>query len=112
MEAFIYRLCYPLWKVGGAASLKRKDPSFITNAASLEYFSPTVGHISDGFSLMLIRVASLGLIKSIKLPNTQGRKALKEEGKKRSQDGGIHTIQSTSAGVGHTDPLKMPDYAT
>lgn len=82
MEAFIYRLCYPLWKVGGAASLKRKDPSFITNAASLEYFSPTVGHISDGFSLMLIRVASLGLIKSIKLPNTQGRKALKEEGKK------------------------------
>lgn len=82
MEAFIYRLCYPLWKVGGAASLKRKDPSFITNAASLEYFSPTVGHVSDGFSLMLIRVASLGLLKSIKLPNTQGRKALKEEGKK------------------------------
>lgn len=86
MEAFIYRLCYPLWKVGGAASLKRKDPSFITNAASLEYFSPTAGHISDGFSLKLIQgmpsMASLGLIKSIKLPNTQRRKALKEEGKK------------------------------
>lgn len=57
-EAFIYRLCCPLWKVGQqtAASLKKKDLSFITNSASLEYFSPTVGHISDVFSLMLIQV--------------------------------------------------------
>lgn len=59
MEAFIYRLCYPLWKVGGAVSLKRKDLSFITNSAFLEYFSPTVGHISDVFSLMLIQVICL-----------------------------------------------------
>lgn len=29
-----------------------------------------------------------------------------------SQDTEIHTVQSTSTGVGHTDPLKMPDRAT
>lgn len=46
MEAFIYRLCYLLWKVGGAASLKKTDLSFITSSASLEYFGSTVGHIS------------------------------------------------------------------
>lgn len=61
MEAFIYRLCHPLWKVGDAASPKRKDLSFITNSASLEYFSPTVGHTSDVFPLMLIQVICLVL---------------------------------------------------
>lgn len=59
MEAFVYRLWYLSWKVGGAASLKRTDLSFITSSASLEYFSSTVDHISDVFSLMLIQVTWL-----------------------------------------------------
>lgn len=112
-EEFDYRLCCPLWKMRGAASLKRKGLSFITNFASPEYFSPTVGHISDVFSLMLIQLICL-VLHPWASSGPSNHHTWKESSPKThlgSQDVGVHTIQPTSAGAGHTDSLKMPDYA-